>query len=50
MGRKKLWFGRTRLIKVKLNEETFFRYKAQLISEKKTIQEDVQNYVVSKLK
>lgn len=50
MGRKKLWIGKTRLMKVRLNEETFFRYKAQLISDKKTIQDDIQDYVVSRIK
>jgi len=50
MARNKIWLGKVRTIKVKLNEETFYRYKAQLISEKKTIQDDIQNYIIEKLK
>lgn len=50
MGRKKLWFGKTRLMKVRLGEETFHRYKAYLIANKKTIQDDIGDYVIQKIK
>lgn len=50
MGRKKIWFGKVRLMKVKVDEETFFRYKAYLISQKINIQDDIRNYIIKTIK
>lgn len=45
MGRKKIWLGQFRALKVKVYDETLDRYKMVLKGRKKTIQQDLEEYI-----
>lgn len=45
MGRKKIWLGQFRSLKVKVYDETLDRYKLVLKGRKKTIQQDLEEYI-----
>ncbi len=50
MGRKKLWSGTFKSLKVKIYDETYNRYKMILIAKNKTIQEDLEDYINQTIK
>jgi hypothetical protein len=45
MGRKKMWSFPFKALKVKISEEYFERYKLVLKGKKKTIQQDLEDYI-----
>jgi hypothetical protein len=45
MGRKKIWFGKFISLKVKVYDETLKRYKLILKGRRKTIQQDLEDYI-----
>ena len=45
MGRKKIWLGNFKSLKVKVYDETLVRYKLVLKGRKKTIQQDLEDYI-----
>lgn len=49
MARKKIWLGKFRTMKVKVYDETFDRYKGYLAMKKKTIQQDIEEYIINQI-
>lgn len=45
MGRKTIWVGKFKSLKVKVYDETLDRYKLVLRGRKKTIQQDLEDYI-----
>jgi hypothetical protein len=45
MGRKKIWLGTFKSLKVKIYDEKYRRYKMILDGRNKTIQEDLEEHV-----
>lgn len=45
MGRKKIWLGNFKSLKVKVYEETLTRYKMVLAGRQRTVQQDLEEYI-----
>ena len=45
MGRKTIWIGKFKSLKVKVYDEKLARYKLVLKGRKKTIQQDLEEYI-----